>query len=198
MDISTLRIGGNATSARCTLHICKVAPLGVHYLFLARHGIQPGASLTTDILSKIPHDDGLNVVSRKGLPGSPLEFVARCRESILPVVAQYRRRLKDAHQSKAFRPWVDGLPYVLSGGGHRDPFYQEILKTRLEQWLETVVSEWSDGQSAGRRRRLVHQSFPVPRSFAPKVLLSDFDRFSVAHGLALGPDGLMEMRNASE
>jgi hypothetical protein len=40
------------------------------------------------------------------------------------------------------------------------------------------------------------QSFPTPRSFAPKNLLGDFDRFSVAHGLFLGADGPMEMRES--
>lgn len=197
MDISTLRIGGDVTTARCTLHVCEVAPLGVHYLFLARRGIEVGSGLTSEVMSQLPPDDGIHAVSRGGLPASPLKFVDRCRQSILPVVTRYRKRLKAAHESRAFRPWVDGLPYVLSGGGHRDPFYQDLLKAQLPHWLYPVVSEW-ELQSGGRNRSLIHQSFPTPRSFAPKALLKDFDRFSVAHGLSLGADGLMDMRAASE
>lgn len=196
MDISTLRIGGDKTSARCTLHVCEVAPLGVHYLYLARRGIDVGSGLSPEVLSQLPTDDGIHAVPRGGLLASPPQFVDSCRQSILPVVSCYRKRLKGAHENQAFRPWVDGLPYVLSGGGHRDPFYQDLLKDQLPRWLYPVVSEWDDSQHGGRHRSLIHQSFPIPRSFAPKILLKDFDRFSVAHGLSLGADGLMEMRAA--
>ncbi len=198
MDISTIRVGGDAAGARCTMHVCGVAPLGVHYLFLARSGLLSGEAPTPDLLTQIPDDDGIRPVARNGYAGAPTDFVNRCKNAILPVVSRYRHRLKEAHASRAFRPWIEGLPYVLSGGGHRDPFYQDLLGTSLEAWLETVVSEWDRTLPAGPHRGLVRQSFPTPRSFAPKVLLRDFDRFSVAHGLSLGADGLMEIRAASD
>lgn len=196
IDISTLRIGGDATAARCTMHVCEVAPLGVQYLFLARRGHLSGQALTPDLLTQIPDDDGIHPIAPNGNAGAPTDFVNRCKNAILPVVSRYRHRLKEAHESPAFRPWAEGLPYVLSGGGRRDPFYQNLLGTSLEAWLATVVSEWDRTLPAGPHRGLIRQNFPTPRSFAPKVLLRDFDRFSVAHGLSLGADGLMEIRAA--
>ncbi len=198
MDISTMRIGGDVTSARCTLHVCEVAQLGVHYLFLARHGFGPDDQLTPEMLAKIPPDDGIRSLPHQGLPISPPEFVSRCKESILPVVTKYRSLLKKSHVSPAFKPWVNGLPYVLSGGGHRDPFYQNLLESQLEAWLQTVASEWADTPNAKRHRGLVNQSFPLPRSFAPREMAPHFDRFSVAHGLSLGADGLMEIGRAMD
>lgn len=197
MDISTIRVGGDATRGRCIIHCSEVAPLGVHYLQLARKGEWSATGIAPEALESLPEDDGVHAIKAGRRSEVPAAFIERCKQSILPTVTRYRLKLRRAHESEAFRPWSSGLPFVLSGGGRRDQFYQHLLQHDLEKWLTTVVSEW-DSAFCERRKGLNVQRFPEPRSFAPRSLLPDFDRFSVAHGLALGVDGLMEMGDLSD
>ncbi len=187
LDVSMLKVTTSAAVERCTFHHCKVAPLGVHYLHLARSGISSIDTATGRVMKYLSEDNGVSGIGDGSAEG-PQDFIAKCKSTILPVVVGYRKSLKDSFLG-FLRPWPDGLPYVLSGGGHRDAFYQELLSVHLVSWLEPVCSEWT-------RNKLIRKNFPPPRSFSPKHLLADFDRFSVAHGLSLGRDGLMDIRSA--
>ena len=197
LDVSALRIGGDKTTARCTIHCCNVAPLGVHYLHLARLGAWTDAGVDITALQHIPEDDGATRLSPSRTKSPSPAFVEQCKSAILPTVTRYRQKLRAAHQSPSFRPWTDGLHYILSGGGHRDAFYQHLLQHELDRWLATVASEWDPTAVPPRRAGLKLRQFPLPPNFLPKKLHPHFDRFSVAHGLSLGPDGLMELKDIS-
>jgi len=196
LDVSTIRIGRNATEAQCNFNFCEVAPLGVHFLHLARSG-QVARNLDhaafSRLIETIPNDDGDGAMSGKRAALPPAHFHEHCKEVIMKNVVRYRRHLQNKHVKKrGFMPWTDGLPYVLSGGGCRDPYYQKLLNADLPQWLETVCSEWQSF-SGMPKRGLQLRSFPAPKAFAPRVLATDFDRFSVAHGLSLGVENLMRV-----
>jgi hypothetical protein len=199
LDVSTIRIGGNATGARCSFHFCEVAPLGVHFLHLARSGQFAGNGDMTAferLVQTIPIDDGVTAMPIAGAAIPNPQFQERCREVVVGNVVRYRNHLKAAHMSRTFRPWPAGLPYVLSGGGRRDAYYERLLNTDLPRWLETVCSEWDQTQTGGSQRRLMLRPFPIPKAFLPRSLTSDFDRFSVAHGLSLGVENLIHVAQA--
>jgi len=198
LDVSTIRIGGSNSGTRCAFHCCEVAPLGVHFLHLARGGQIPDRrdlSAFARLIESIPADDGTKAMPSVRASSVPSRFQERCKEVILKNVVKYRNHLKAAHISRTYRPWHAGLPYVLSGGGRRDEYFQTLLSTDLGQWLETVCSEW-DPLITGPRRGLMLQPFPPPKAFTPRILVADFDRFSVAHGLSLGVDNLMQVTQA--
>jgi hypothetical protein len=130
--------------------------------------------------------------------GAPFGFVNACRDANVPTLHRYRMRLREAHQSQNYRPWIDGLPYVLAGGGHFDPFYQNLIQHRLPEWLCTLVDEWHPTFPDNHYRGLRMQRFPLPQNFGSAILAPHFDRFSVAHGLSLGKDGLMDFHEASQ
>ena len=198
LDVSTIRVGSRATGVRCSFHFCEVAPLGVHFLHLARRG-QEGrndAMSFERLLESIPDDTGSNAIYGTPQAEPPAHFHERCRGVLMGNVVRYRKRLRDAHASRAFRPWVDGLPYVLSGGGRRDPYFQKLLCADLEGWLSTVCSEWDQSLTGAPHRGLQLRSFPTPKAFGPRYLAPEFDRFSVAHGLSLGAENLMEIIQA--
>lgn len=199
LDISTLRISGSATGARCVFHCCEVAPLGVHFLHLARSGYvyeRRDAAEFDRLIESIPADDGINAVSGIRMTDAPTRFREACKEVILKNVVRYRKHLKGVHLSRTFKPWPAGLPYVLSGGGRRVEYFQQLLSADLRHWLDTVCSEWDQTLIGGPKRGLTLRPFPTPKAFEPRFLSVDFDRFSVAHGLSLGVDNLMQVTQA--
>ncbi len=196
LDVSTMRVRADQTAARCVLHCCTVSHLGAHFLDLARRDGWPIDEDFENMLDALPNDDGVTPTARDGHTRAPDSFAEDCRGVLLPTVHRYRMRLREAHLNAGYRPWTNGLPFVLSGGGQRDPFYQDLLQSRLPEWLSTTVSEWHEAVSHGPRPGLRRQAFPLPPRFGPQALSENFDRFSVAHGLSLGVDGLMEFRES--
>jgi hypothetical protein len=199
LDVSTIRIGSRATGVRCSFHFCEVAPLGVHFLHLARRthvANQDDPAAFDRLLESIPVDDGVTHGEAIPQPDPPSSFHSRCRSVIQGNVVRYRKHLRSKHTSPAYRPWTEGLPYVLSGGGHRDNYFQKVLRVDLEMWLSTVCSEWDQSSTGGPRRGLQLRPFPTPKAFTPRHLAPEFDRFSVAHGLSLGTENLMEVIQA--
>src|SRR5690606_17581127 len=135
---SMLKVSSTTTGANCFSHCSDVAPLGVHFLQIERQGLESAADLDLGLEDVI---DGFRA-NRK--TDAEERFSSRCRETLLTTVARYRKALKSVHTSSNYRPWASGLVYVLSGGGHRDAFYQELLQVRLREWMRPLVAEWSD------------------------------------------------------
>ena len=202
MDVSTLRVGRGNHEARCSFHFCEVAPLGVHFLHLARQGIGRLSNLSDADLKKaldtLPEDNGLLPFAAPTATNGTdqtLGFRARCKEVVLANIVKFRRSLKRSHVSPNYDPFPHVLPYILSGGGHRDSFYQILLDQELEEWL-LPCTDWQLNRSdrANWGQGMKRLDFPFPHQFSPRSLKSDFDRFSVAHGLSLGADNLMKIR----
>jgi hypothetical protein len=113
------------------------------------------------------------------------EFVAACRSVCLRNIVAFKSACQDVHASgRAYNPFRKNLPVILSGGGSRLDFYNQVLGDEFEQSL-VPHTPWELDSS--RRRSLDHGlrriTFDLPRNFVSSdVTLQDFDRLSVAYG----------------
>jgi len=216
LDISTLILHQNGHEEVCSFHFCEVAPLGAFRLYEQIHhalaAVSPGA---VDTLVSIGSDQDWHV------PESPSEylraiavvthpmktafhsardaFALQCLEKSLSNFAAFKQFLdqpfRDADQRpRAFRQNVN---IILSGGGSRAVFYRKLFPERLEETvLKSGLTTWSrdsvrrriDGQGFQSRHLMKPDNF-----FVPGVESHDFDRLSVAHGLSLSSETLLQI-----
>lgn len=93
-----------------------------------------------------------------------------------------------------YHPFRKALPFILSGGGSRLRFYRELLGTDFEQSLISFTPwEFESSRRRSLGQGLQRVSFELPRDLTGDVAAADFDRLSVAHGLAYGADNLMKI-----
>lgn len=193
VDVSTMRVRSNHGIARCVIHECAVANLGAHFLRIARQEGWPCHESFEQVIESFPDDTGVMPEDANAGTGAPEAFSDEFRNVLLPTITRYRMRLQAVHENPHYQPWTAGLSYVLSGGGRRDPYYSDLFQHRVSEWLQGIVSEWHGMAYRGPRPGLKPCPFPVPPRFGPEVPRQHFDRFSVAHGLSLGKDGMMEL-----
>lgn len=218
VDISTLILHGRTEARVCSFHFCCVEPLGAHVLYeerrraLARYavdGILAGDDLEgRDPMLPVPEqlDDFLAPgarlcqTARDGFAEATIGLSDRCIRAALAQLTRFRVAQRTAHQSDAFDPWPGRLPLILSGGGSRLEFYRRIFSTTLDDKL-VPFTRWD---RAAHDRRLKGQgletiALPQPDDLdADTDIANDFDRLSVAHGLAFGVENLPEVTASTE
>lgn len=214
LDVSTLILHDQEHQDICSFHFCGMEPLGAFRLFAYRcEALQ--AKWPALALSSEPHLSGgfaklPDTVKEHLQPGvtaddaiyrvfckAGREFADKCRHACFSRLVQFRNSLRRAHHNPDFDPWPNKLPFILAGGGSRMDFYRDALYDPLEQRLAQNYSRhWhiSPQGRAANGQGFEPVKFPVPAGFEiDPSLEGDFDRLSVAHGLAYGADDLMRI-----
>lgn len=216
LDVSTLIIHRVNHADRCTFHFCDVKPLGALHLYRERrsrlrsHGVdllRTEDPSFRDGLSPLPEEladflkDGVGAtpVVRRDFNEVSEDFSLRCRRACLGVLAAFRQSQREIHADAAYDPWPTALRCIRAGGGSRMEFFRTELSTRLEEDL-IPFTKWHPDERERRRngQGLAFTPLPMPDDLQTEdtVVSQEFDRLSVAHGLAYGADNLMEVTGA--
>ena len=216
LDISTLILHQNAHEEVCSFHFCEVAQLGAFRLYeQIHHALATVSPAAVDTLVSIGSDQDWHVPESAGeylraisVVTNPMKaafhstretFALKCLEKALSNFSAFKQFLdqpfRDADQRpQAFRQNVN---IILSGGGSRAIFYRKLFPERLE---ETVVnSGLTTWKLDPGRRKIDGQGFHPRHLMKPdKFIVSgvesdDFDRLSVAHGLSLSSETLLQI-----
>jgi hypothetical protein len=211
LDVSTIILHENGGERVVSFHVCDVKNLGALRLYEQRlqslnlskgqraarsvSRYQNGFSETPDDLERIVSEPTRE--QREEFERVSAEFGENVLSQILGCLVRFRRDLKESRDKRGNDPWGDNLRFFLTGGGGRSLFYRKrVAGGRLEEdlipftrWHRTRDQRENFGQG------LRAEVFPVPadlRNF-PVALHGDFDRISVAYGLAFGRDNLMQV-----
>lgn len=214
LDVSTIILHPDDDQEVCSFHFCEVARCGTVPLVEARiaamNAVIPDCSAfnldaVQDGISAAPEE--ISALLRPGERKSPrltnafVEASTSFANDMLAVamrcLTQFRVRQRDVHANRNFEPWPGQLRFFLTGGGSRSAFYRNhFAGGRLENDL-VRFTRWHDDarqrHSNGQGLRL--ESLPLPNDLEgfPESLKNDFDRLSVAHGLAYGGENLMHV-----
>lgn len=216
LDISTLILHQRDQQDFCSFQFCEVAPLGAFRLYQQIHHaltavspntVQPMASIGADQHWSIP-ESASEYLRAAAVVTHPLKaafvsaresFKQSCLDKTLANFAFFKRYLDEPFKISGQRPQAfrENVNIILSGGGSRARFYREIFPHNLE---ETVVAHGltSWDMDAGRRRNS-GQGFHSRHLMKPEnfvcngVADEDFDRLSVAHGLSLSGETILQI-----
>ena len=216
LDVSTLILHAADGDDVCSFHFCEVAMKGAYRLFQHRikeltkivpGQVRDGSPAGLDQSVPIPNQLA-DYLLKKGLASPRLqsafqrandEFAAECHSVCLRNIVAFKNACQEVHAyGNQYNPFSKNLPFILSGGGSRLDFYQQVLGDAFEQSLVSYTP-WEPESS---RRTALDQglkriTFDLPRNFVSAgVTLSDFDRLSVAYGLAYGAENLMRITAA--
>jgi hypothetical protein len=214
LDVSTLILHDDRSEDVVSFHFCEVAPLGAMKLLQARmealdkvapgsvrlelgefqSGTKPTPENATSILNSGKR------VTRPMAEAFEEESARFGEESIrlaLSCATRFRQLQRQRHSRPTFDPWPGQLRFFFTGGGSRMNFFRHhFTEGAFEQELSRYTL-WADTQSQRRlsSQGLKLEQLPVPADLngLPAELAKDFDRFSVAHGLAYGSDNLMKI-----
>lgn len=214
LDVSTIILHSGADQEVCSFHFCEVARFGTVPLLEARvealNAVIPNCSTFSleavqDGVSAAPEDlSALLVPGERKSPrlANAFDSVSTTfAESMLQValrcLTQFKVRQRDAHSNPCFNPWPGHLRFFLTGGGSRSAFYRKHLaEGPLENKLVRYTRWHEDPERRARNAEgLRLESLPLPNDLEgfPESLKHDFDRLSVAHGLAYGGENLMRV-----
>ena len=214
LDVSTIILHSGTDQEVCSFHFCEVARFGTVPLLEARVGalnaVIPNCSTFSleavqDGVSAAPEDlSALLVPGERKSPrlvsafdGVSTTFADNMLQVALRCLTQFKVRQRDAHSNPGFNPWPGYLRFFLTGGGSRSAFYKKHLAggplesslVRYTHWHEDAKRRAINGEG------LRLESLPLPNDLEgfPESLKHDFDRLSVAHGLAYGGENLMHV-----
>lgn len=216
LDVSTLILHTAEGDDVCSFHFCEVALMGAYRLFQHRirelTGVIPGQVRDASPADCDPSIPIPNRLADYLLPNASVaphvksafqkineEFAAACRSVCLRNIVAFKSACQEVHANgRAYNPFRKNLPFILSGGGSRLDFYHQVLGDGFEQSL-VPYTPWeldsSRRTSLGQGLRRI--TFDLPRNFVSSgVTLQDFDRLSVAYGLAYGAENLMRITAA--
>jgi hypothetical protein len=210
LDVSTLILGKADMEDLVSFQVCRVEELGALRLLQKRmesvevvrpgcvgRGLgefQEGAAALPEALEGLVYRPSLPL--RKAFSAATHAFGERVLETVVGCVAGFRKRLRACHHTRGFDPIGGNLRMMVTGGGSRSGFYRNLLSGVLEaelvrytRWEENAVRRAAAGQG------ISPESLPVPRDLQnlPPDLHAEFDRLSVAYGLALGGRNLMRV-----
>jgi hypothetical protein len=124
-------------------------------------------------------------------------FSENVLNTILACLVGFRARLKSGHANSGFDPFGPYLRVMLTGGGSRADFYRKLVQEGL---LEAALTRYTRWEADPDKRKsmsqgLLAEPLPTPHDLQnlPAALKPDFDRFSVAYGLAFGCRNLMRV-----
>jgi hypothetical protein len=211
MDVSTLIVHGNAQQDVVSFHVCEVKPLGALRLLdrqIAALRPLPGIRLKVELLDfqdtlrPVPERlsdiaENTSGAARRSFDQTSEGFAEEVIRSALSCLTRFRMRQREAHTNANYDPWEANLRFFLTGGGARSAFFRHhLVGGPLEQNLAPFTRWHREAQ-----RRLQHgqgfrvERLPLPGKLLhfPKNLHPEFDRISVAHGLAFGGPNLMKI-----
>ncbi len=213
LDISTAILHGNKDEDIVSFHVCEVEPLGALKLMEARlsaiekaapgsikrglEGYQLGTVPIPDSVSELLGGRRGNQACVRAFEEASTAFANDAVSLALACASRFRKLQRDAHANASFDPWPGQLRFFFTGGGSRLAFYSRLfVQGRFEQELSRYT-RWKETPEDRRRHRqgLRREPLPAPRDLQglPAELASDFDRLSVAHGLAYGCENLMNI-----
>lgn len=217
LDVSTIILHGDRDRDIVSFHFCDVAPLGVLRRYQAASEalervapgcvrfpldhFQDGSRAVPERLPEIVHET--SPALQKAFDRFSLAFARDILDVAHACLGRFRVSQRRHHNSASYDPWGSQLRFFLTGGGCRSPFYREHLANgHLENRL-IHITRWHPDQAQRRasRQGLMLQRLPAPstdklKNF-PDSLHSDFDRLSVAYGLAFGGENLMKVTAAT-
>ncbi len=211
LDVSTIILHENGGEQVVSFHVCDVKNLGALRLYekrLQSLNLSKSQSAARSVsryqngFSETPEDLQCIVSAptreqKKEFERVSAEFSESVLSQILGCLVRFRRDLKESRDKRGNDPWGDNLRFFLTGGGGRSLFYKKrVAGGRLEEDL-IPFTRWhrTKGERENFGQGLRAEAFPVPadlRNFPP-ALHGDFDRISVAYGLAFGRDNLMQV-----
>lgn len=205
LDVSTIILHEDGDHDVISFHVCKVAPLGVLRRYEARtqtlEAVQPGcvrfpvqhfadgSEAIPECLSGIVHRSAPNL--EHAFRSASDSFSKDVLNVAWSCLARFRAAQRKVHCNPARDPWGDNLRFFLTGGGCRSPFYRhQLAEGPLEDKLAANFTRWHPERSRRKssRQGFILEPLPLPDNLEnfPNSLSSDFDRLSVAYGLALG------------
>jgi len=215
LDVSTIILHGNKEHDIVSFHFCDVQDLGVLRLYERRmkelEKISSGCTKFTmehfqDGSRPIP--ENVKDLVHRSTPSVEIAFDQVSQlfsKEVLDVahgcLGRFRKSQRDAHLTRNYDPWGKSLRFFLTGGGCRSSFYKGYLAGGpLEERLLTIT-HWHPEEN---RRRTYNEGLRLETLPAPdnlqnfsKFIRSDFDRLSVAYGLAFGGENLMKITSAT-
>jgi len=220
LDTSTIILHGDQEYDIVSFHVCEVAPLGALRLYQERSSAlkriqadciqhelecyQGGDKPIPELFQDIVHPQYRNSPELKEtFQAVSKEFEHNVIDSPWSCLARFRTIQRNAHDNPAYDPWGDELLCFITGGGSRSRFYRRLLADGpLEEKL-IPFSRWhpEPWQRHSWKQGLRLEKMPMPdpeklREF-PTSLSKDFDRLSVAYGLAFGGENLMKVTAAT-
>ena len=205
LDVSTIILHGNHEQDVVSFHVCEVVQLGVLRLYERRRNALERIKSGCTEYSREHFQDGSRPVPERvqdlirnpspALQKAYDKVSADFAEEVITVawccLARFRSVQRQAHPQAGFEPWGKNLRFFLTGGGGRSMFYRTHLADGpLEERLVQNYTRWHPDRD---RRRALHEGLlperlPLPDNLInfPTALHPDFDRLSVAYGLALG------------
>ena len=218
LDVSTIILHGNDNEDVISFHSCEVESYGVFKLFQRRidaleislpksvrcklDDFQEGTSVLPekldDLIDQAVIHIPANAVSLKTVFDDVSKtFAENSIKVAIRCITQFRKRQRDAHASRSFEPFPNYLRFIFTGGGSRSAFYRnhftagplENALVSFTRWHEDAMRRRSKAQG------LLLESLPLPNDLEgfPASLKNEFDRLSVAHGLAYGGENLMRV-----
>lgn len=216
LDVSTLIVGRTAVDELVSFQVCRVADQGALRLHQRRMEALEAAFPGSVEHGLVEFQDGT-----KPLPENASGFVketlygmeavfdaagAAFAEDALDVVTScvvgFRKRLKECHEQKGLDPFGKNLRLMLTGGGSRSGFFRKLIHGGALEDAVCRFTRWAGeaGQRINNGEGLLFEPLPVPRDIQnmPEAVRVDFDRLSVAYGLAFGGRNLMRVMCSSE
>jgi hypothetical protein len=216
LDVSTIILHGDEEQDIVAFHFCEVKNLGVLRLYEKRayelenieNGcvkypldyFQDGYRPVTEKLADFVRvcSPSLDAVFRR----VSSEFAADVLDVAVRCLSRFRRAQREAHANPAFEPWGRNLRFFLTGGGCRSQFYNaQLANGPLEDRLASYFTCWETQRHRRRQLRegLLLEPMPLPGNMHdfPQALHPQFDRLSVAYGLAFGDQNLMKITLAT-
>ena len=112
-------------------------------------------------------------------------------------VTAFRKSLKEAHISDNYDPWPNDVRFFFTGGGSRSKFFRDHFVNGVFEKELLPFTRWEIEHDRRKRKRqgLRLETLPAPDELKglPDKLKPEFDRLSVAHGLAYGSENLMKI-----
>lgn len=214
LDVSTAILHGDNEEDIVSFHFCEVGPYGALKLLEARmaalDAVSPG-SVQLNLgefqsgTTPTPESAGAilgwhGTVKRAFTDAFEAEsqrFAAKSMMLALSCATRFRKLQRDVHNNPAFDPWPGYVRFFFTGGGSRLSFYRHHF---TDGPFEQELSRYTRWKEFERDRRSHQQGLRLEPLPAPDDLQgfsadlrSDFDRLSVAHGLAYGSENLMKI-----
>lgn len=214
LDVSTAILHGNDEEDVVSFHFCDVGPFGAMKLLEARMAalevVDPGSVQIrlADFQSGIKPipESAASILGQRGriapkysdaFDAASTEFADQSIRLAISCASRFRKLQRDANANPAFDPWPGQVRFFFTGGGSRLGFYRSHF---AEGTFEQELSRFTRWRESQGDRRLHHQGLrleplPAPPELEglPVGLAADFDRLSVAHGLAYGSENLMKL-----
>lgn len=215
LDVSTIILHGDSHQDIVSFHHCDVAPLGVLRRYQAAsaalervaagclrfplHHFQDGSRAVPEHLREIVHHT--SPALQQAFDRSSQNFARDILDVAHACLGRFRLSQRQHHNSASYDPWGSQLRFFLTGGGCRSPFYREQLANGPLENRLIQITRWHPDQAQRRaaRQGLLLQRLPTPQNLEnfPASLHPDFDRLSVAYGLAFGGENLMKVTAAT-